>query len=86
MEPLAQLSVTLVAPSDAPTIVLVRADRYGQPPAVLVNPVDPVGRVISGIWVGDDDSAAPAGRMPSYQLMKVRDDLRSSSGSRPVPE
>lgn len=35
-------------------VVLVNANRHGQLPAVLVDPVDSQGRVRAGTWLGDD--------------------------------
>lgn len=51
-----RVSVTLhhADASVPPAVVLVGANRHGQLPAVLVDPVDRDGRVAQGTWLGDD--------------------------------
>ena len=39
--------------SEPPAVVLVNSNWYGQLPAVLVDPIDRNGRVVSGMWLGD---------------------------------
>lgn len=51
-----KVSVTLhqVDASKPPAVILLNANRHGQLPAVLVDPVDGDGRVVQGMWLGDD--------------------------------
>ena len=39
--------------SQPPAVVVVSSNQHGQLPAVLVDPVDHNGRVVSGRWLGD---------------------------------
>lgn len=49
----AQISFTLHRPdfSTLPGTVLLSLNRYGQLPAVLIDPIDIHGRVVPGTWV-----------------------------------
>ncbi|GEM_PF-4242849 len=51
-----KVSVTLhqVDASKPPAVILVNMNRHGQLPAVLVDPLDRDGRVVQGMWLGDD--------------------------------
>ena len=39
--------------SQPPAVVVVSSNQHGQLPAVLVDPIDRNGRVVSGMWLGD---------------------------------
>ncbi|MGO4690027.1 hypothetical protein [Glaciibacter sp. 2TAF33] len=56
------------SPKPSTTTVLVPQNQHGQLPAVLVNPIDSRGRVVPGVWLGENTDRAADGAV--YRWVK----------------
>jgi hypothetical protein len=65
-----QIAVTLVLSDGSKASTRVPTNQHGQLPAVLVDPRDTRGRVISGTWLGDSKDHRMDGSV--YKPVQVR--------------
>ncbi|MCU1636397.1 MAG: hypothetical protein JWQ68_1636 [Cryobacterium sp.] len=63
----AKITVTLMPTNEPPIVVVVAPDVNGDAPAVLVDPVDRLGRAFLGTWLSDDNGSP--GRKTRYRLV-----------------
>jgi hypothetical protein len=73
-----RITVLLLPTDEPPIVVLVAPDVNGDAPAVLLDPVDRLGRVFEGTWLSDDNGSP--GRKTSYRLVPARPHHRRPAG------
>jgi hypothetical protein len=73
-----EITVTLMLSDGSKALTRAPTNRHGQLPAVIVDPRDTSGRVVSGTWLGDSRDERTDGHV--YQPVQVKSTCWNRAG------